>query len=168
MIYIYNDFGGTHSTSLAAAFHLSLLSKNQKLTKNDILNVPYFNQLSTKDKGIFIFHGLDDLGNHVYTVGRRSSDIAVTAMVNLSKILNEECHLNQKVIFSNTSPTVSIPMTIGGFLSRVLKLDFLGVPFLIWGAKISYKDIVQLVEHTKEVASNVNDLVINLDNKKYK
>ncbi|MES9753852.1 DUF3189 family protein, partial [Bacillus wiedmannii] len=39
MIFIYTDFGGTHSTSLAAAYHLNKLPTDRKLTKEEILNV---------------------------------------------------------------------------------------------------------------------------------
>ncbi|MGO4275701.1 DUF3189 family protein, partial [Paenibacillus sp. TAF58] len=38
MIYIYNDFGGTHTTSLAAAFHLKKLDGSREPTTNEILN----------------------------------------------------------------------------------------------------------------------------------
>ncbi|WP_230501788.1 DUF3189 family protein [Sutcliffiella rhizosphaerae] len=168
MIYIYNDFGGTHSTALAAAYHLKLLSKHQKLTKEDVLNVPFFNKLTPDEKGIFFFHGYDEEHNAVYSVGRHSSKIAVKSLVNLCKLFNESYQLDQKIIFTNTSPTVPFPMTIGGFFSRVLKFDFIGVPLLIWGAKISYKDVVNLVDNTKQEAMNSNEKVIKLDNIQYK
>ena len=51
MIYIYTDFGGTHTTSLAAAYHLNKLPTDRKLTKEEILNVDYFNKLKTEDMG---------------------------------------------------------------------------------------------------------------------
>ncbi|HDR7206958.1 TPA: DUF3189 family protein, partial [Bacillus cereus] len=57
MIYIYTDFGGTHTTSLAAAYHLNKLPTDRKLTKEEILNVDYFNKLKTEDMGKIIFHG---------------------------------------------------------------------------------------------------------------
>ncbi|MDP4105691.1 MAG: DUF3189 family protein, partial [Bacillota bacterium] len=45
MIYIYNDYGGTHTTSMAAAYHLKQLPQSeQKLTTEQILNVKYFNK----------------------------------------------------------------------------------------------------------------------------
>ncbi len=43
MIYIYNDYGGTHPTALAAAYHLDQLPPGN-LTKEQILNVKYFNK----------------------------------------------------------------------------------------------------------------------------
>ena len=63
MIFIYTDFGGTHSTALAAAYHLNKLPTDRKLTKEEILNVDYFNKLKTEDMGKIIFHGVDENGN---------------------------------------------------------------------------------------------------------
>ena len=55
MIYIYTDFGGTHTTSLVAAYHLNKLPTDRKLTKEEILNVDYFNKLKTEDMGKLFF-----------------------------------------------------------------------------------------------------------------
>ena len=68
MIYIYNDYGGTHTTSLAAAYHLNKLPTHRQLTKEEILAVDYFDKLNTSDMGKLIFHGLDENGNPVYTI----------------------------------------------------------------------------------------------------
>ena len=60
VIYIYDDYAGTHSTSLAAAYHLKKLPIDQKLTKEEILHVDYFNKLTKADFGKIIFHGIDE------------------------------------------------------------------------------------------------------------
>ena len=80
-------------------------------------------------------------------------------------MLHKQKVLDEKIIFSNTSPTVSLPMTFGGLFSRWLKIDFIGVPLLVKGAKKSYKDIIKLVNHTKKVAKEDTSGVIILDNK---
>ena len=135
MIFIYNDYGGTHTTSLAAAYHLKKLPTDRVLTKEEILNVDYFNDLTRADFGKLIFHGIDEDGNSVYTIGRKSSKLVVPALKNLSMLLQEKYHGQEKIIFSNTSPTVPFALTMGGLFSRGLKIDFIGVPFLIVGAK---------------------------------
>lgn len=168
MIYIYNDFGGTHTTSLAAAYHLKQIPADHKLTKEEILTVPYFNQLKTSDMGKIIFHGIDEDGNSVYTVGRGSSKHMIPALKNLSSLLQEKYDGSEKIIFSNTSPTVPFAMTVGGLLSRRLHIDFLGVPLLVIGAKQCYQDIVRLVNHTKEMAKKTNKRVQVLRNKSFK
>ena len=135
MIFIYNDYGGTHTTSLAAAYHLKKLPTDRVLTKEEILNVDYFNKLTKADFGKLIFHGIDEDKNSVYTIGRKSNKLVVPALKNLSMLLQEKYQGQEKIIISNTSPTVPFALTMGGMFSRGLKIDFIGVPFLIVGAK---------------------------------
>ncbi len=145
MIFIYTDFGGTHSTALAAAYHLNKLPMDRKLTKEEILNVDYFNKLKTEDMGKIIFHGVDENGNPVYTIGCGASKIVVPAMKHLGEILQKHYQSHEKIIFSNTSPTVPLPMTFGGlflegFTSTLLVYHYsYGVKNL---AVIMYKDLL--------------------------
>ncbi|NOV02693.1 DUF3189 family protein [Paenibacillus planticolens] len=168
MIYIYNDFGGTHTTSLAAAYHLKKLDETREPSKSDILNTHNFNKLVYKDRGKLYFHGKDEDGNKVYTMGRGRSKILVPGIFNLIDMLIEEKALDEKIILSNTSPTVPFTMTCGGMLSRWLKIDFLGVPLLVIGAKQAYQDIIHLVHHTKQAAKTSSSQLIMLDNKEFK
>ncbi|MCY9667762.1 DUF3189 family protein [Paenibacillus alginolyticus] len=168
MIYIYNDFGGTHTTALAAAYHLNKLDGTHEPTTNEIMNTHNFNKLVYKDRGKFYFHGKDEDGNKVYTMGRGRSKILVPGVFNLIDMLMEEEVLNEKIILSNTSPTVPFAMTCGGMLSRWLKIDFIGVPLLVIGAKQAYKDIFNLVQHTKQTAKSSTSQLIMLDNKDFK
>jgi len=170
MIYIYNDYGGTHTTSLAAAYHLKILKQSeQTLTKKEILNVPFFNKLTKQDAGKIIFHGKDENGDAVYTIGRKSSKLVVPALKELAALLQSREHFSEKIIFSNTSPTVPFLMTMGGFFSRGLHIDVIGVPLLVAGAKQCCDNIFRLVEHTKQAAQSSNEeSVIVLDNEMYK
>jgi hypothetical protein len=170
MIYIYNDYGGTHTTSLAAAYHLNQLPQSErKLTKEEILNVKYFNKLTHEDFGKLIFHGKDENGDTVYTIGRKRNKFVVPALRELSLLLQEKHQFNEKIIFSNTSPTVPFAMSIGGFFSRGLKLDFIGVPFLVIGAKQCCDNIYRLVKNTKEMGkTSFNENVIILENELFK
>jgi hypothetical protein len=170
MIYIYNDYGGTHTTSLAAAYHLRQLPQSeQKLTKDEILNVKFSNKLTKEDFGKLISHGVDQDGNSVYTIGRKRNKYVVPALKDLSLLLEGKFHFDEKIVFSNTSPTVPLAMSIGGFLSRGLKIDSIGIPFLVIGAKQCCDKIYRLVENTKEVGrTTYAENVIILENKLYK
>lgn len=170
MIYIYNDYGGTHTTSLAAAYHLKQLPQSErKLTTEEILNVKYFNKLTKKDFGKLIFHGTDEDGNNVYTIGRKRNKFVVPAMKEMILLLQEKFQFDEKIIFSNTSPTVPLSMSFGGFFSRGLKIDFIGVPLLVRGAKQCCDNIYRLVENTKQVGKTpFNENVIILENEMYK
>lgn len=170
MIYIYNDYGGTHTTALAAAYHLKEITQSErKLTTEEILNVNYFNKLSKEDFGKLIFHGVDENGDSVYTIGRKSNKLVVPALSNLTLLLQSKHQFQDKIIFSNTSPTVPIVMSMGGFFSRGLKIDFIGVPLLVLGAKQCCDNIFRLVENTKQIGNSSNEeTVIILENEIYK
>ena len=167
VIYIYNDYGGTHTTSMAAAYHLKQLPQSeQKLTTEEILNVNYFNKLTHADFGKLIFHGVDEDGNPVYTIGRKRHKLVVPALQEMILLLQERFHFDERIVFSNTSPTVPLAMTLGGFFSRGIHIDFIGVPLLVKGAKQCCDNIFRLVEHTKEIGETLLDeKVIILDNK---
>lgn len=169
MIYIYHDFGGTHTTSLAAAYHLGILVPSTQIpTKEEILDLPYFNKLKKSDTGKIIFHGIDEDGNPVYTLGKRSSKYLLPALKNLSLLLQDRFHFGEKIIFSNTSPTVPLMMSLGGFFSRGLGIDFIGVPLLVKGAQKCSEPIYQLVEQTKQNAKEAHDqTVIIIENRKF-
>jgi hypothetical protein len=169
MIYIYNDFGGTHTTSLAAAYHLKQLPQSERtLTDKEILNVKYFNKLTKEDFGKIIFHGQDEEGNSVYTIGRKRNKYVVPALKELFILLQKKHHFKEKIIFSNTSPTVPLAMSLGGFFSRGLKIDYIGVPLLIIGAKQCCDNIYRLVKNTKEIGkTSFKEDVIILENKMF-
>jgi hypothetical protein len=170
MMYIYNDYGGTHTTSLAAAYHLKQLPQSErKLTSEEILHVKYFNKLTKKEFGKLIFRGTDEEGNSVYTIGHKRDKLVVPALKELTLLLEEKFHFNEKIVFSNTSPTVPIAMSIGGYLSRALKIDFIGVPLLIIGTKQCCDNIFRLVENTKQIGkAATGEKVIILENEIYK
>ncbi|MDO6449934.1 DUF3189 family protein [Oceanobacillus profundus] len=167
MIFIYNDYGGTHTTSLAAAYHLKKIPTDKVLTKEEIMSVDYFNKLTKHDLGKLIFHGLDEDGNAVYTIGRKDNKYVVPAIQNLIELLQEKYNFNEKIVISNTSPTVPIAMSIGGFFSRGLHIDFIGVPLLIAGAKQCCNQINRLVEQTKKASISRNSKIVVLENKSF-
>ncbi|WP_347551623.1 DUF3189 family protein [Pseudalkalibacillus hwajinpoensis] len=169
MIYIYNDYGGTHTTSLAAAFHLQILKPSTlPLSKEEILAVPFFNKLTKQDAGRLIYHGKDSEGHSVYTIGKKSSKLIVPALRDMSMLLFEHFHVQDRLVFSNTSPTVPFVMSIGGGLSRGLGIDSLGVPLLVKGAKKCSPLIYDLVEHTKRKSHQTEEKVLILENQHFK
>ncbi|WP_438445401.1 DUF3189 family protein [Gorillibacterium sp. sgz5001074] len=164
MIYIYNDFGGTHTSVMAASYHLGRLDESREPTEEEILGVPYFNELEYQDRGQLIFHGEDSEGHRVYTMARGRSKILVPGLCNLIRTLQETGELQTRIVLSNTSPTVPLPMTIGGFLSRMLRIHLLGVPLLLMGAKMTYPRIIRLVHRTKETARAAKSELVILNN----
>ena len=167
MVIIYNCYGGTHSSILASAIHLKKLPTDRVATKQEILETEYFNKLTYSDMGRLIFHGVDDDGNIVFTIGRGTSKALVPAMRNLAIALCKERGVDEHFLFINCSPTVPPLMTLGGFFSRALHIDFIGVPLLTAGARQTYYNITNLVEKSKEICRERSKecLVINVDEK---
>lgn len=165
MIYIYNCYGGTHSSSLASEIHLKRLPVDRKPTKEEILNARYFNKLGYQDMRKLILRGTDDEGNKVFTLGRGTTKTLIPFLENFIKLMHDECGFTEKFILSNMSPTVPPSMTMGGFLSRGMGIDFAGVPLLVKGAKQAYDRIIQIVHRTREKARSFEGTVLVLDNK---
>lgn len=150
LIFIYNCYGGTHSSSLCSWVHLGHLPLDRTPTKKEIVDTPYFDRLKYKDMGKILYRGTDMWGNKVYTLGRGTSKVLLPALNNLMEILKTECSFKDEVVFINASPTVPLLMTIGGFLSRGLKIHVLGRPLLVKGAQQTYPNIIKLVKDTLE------------------
>lgn len=167
MIVIYNCYGGTHSSILCSAVHLGILPKNRIPSSSEILGLKYFNNLKYKDMGSLIFHGKDNEANSIYTIGRGTSKALIPAMQSLLLALYSEQGIKENFIFINSSPTVPLPMTLGGFFSRGLGIDFIGVPLLLLGTKQAWLDILALVEKTKNLCREHphKSFIININEK---
>jgi hypothetical protein len=135
--------------------------------KQEILDLEYFNKLTYKDMGSLLFHGTDDEGNQVYTIGRGTSKALIPAMRNLAITLCRNAAINEHFLFINCSPTVPPLMTMGGFFSRGLHLNFIGVPLLLAGTHQTYYNITKLVKKSKEICrENPKEyLIIDIDEK---
>lgn len=165
MIFIYNCYGGTHTSSLASEIHLKRLPDDRKPTRDEILNAKYFNKLTYKDMRKLIFRGVDDEGNKVFTLGRGMAKELIPFLENFINFAHSECGLQEKFVVSNLSPTVPPALTAGGFLSRGLGIDFLGMPLLVIGARQAYDRIVKIVKRTREKSHNFEGMILVLDNK---
>lgn len=167
MIVIYNCYGGTHSSILASTIHLKKLSIDRIPTKQEILSIEYFNKLTYRDMGRLIFQGIDDCGNRIYTIGRGTSKALIPAMRNLAIAMCRDKGIDEHFLFVNCSSTVPPLMTMGGFFSRGLHMDFIGVPLLAAGAMQTYHNIIKLVEKSKEICreNSKEYLVIDMNEK---
>jgi len=75
----YYCFGGTHSSPVAAALHLGLLSQAPSLA--EIQSIPHFDRLPHKQVGTPLFWGRDVEGKLVCTIGTAGQDKAVLDVV---------------------------------------------------------------------------------------
>lgn len=137
-------------------------------TKDEILKIELFNKLRFTDRGKFYYHGLDDEGNKVYTIGRGNSKILVPSLCNFFKLLDDEIKLKEKIIFSTTGYAIPLAMALGGFVSVRLQIHFIGVPLLVIGTRQTYKNIIYIVNKTKEIAKESSNKIEMLEFKCFK
>ena len=147
MIFIYNCFGGSHSSITAAAIHLGLLPDYRTATKDELLKVPYYDAQVGKDHGRIRFLGCDEEGREVYIVGKKNLGANYEKIM---RILVDTARGRQDdIALIDTMPYVNIFMMLGGYLSRRLGFSRMGRAIVIFGTRCSYHRFVQLVKVVK-------------------
>jgi len=143
---IYHDVGGNHTSIIAAYIHLDRLPKARIPTVDEILATP-FDRLEGKDLGRLIYHGKDEYGNSIYTLGRLKDSLAITnALRSVPVMLGLD---EESLLLVDTSPTVNFLLRLGGGSSRRLRFVSFGRPIAAYGATKAYQDIIELVNKTK-------------------
>lgn len=130
----------------AAALHLGLLNSSRNPTTQDLLKIPYFDKTCDSDFGSIRFMGIDESGNEIYVLGKKSMGNRFSAiLMGVAEILGKQDDL----IVVNCMSLVNWSMKIGGFTSRRLGLVILGRPLVGWGTRKAFKQLVHLVEITR-------------------
>lgn len=143
---IYHCFGGSHSSVLAAALHLNLIEKHRVPTIEEMLALPYFDKTTREDFGSIRFMGIDENGNEIYVLGKKSiGKRCHKVLLGIAEILGKK----DEVIFVDCMSRVNIIMKLGGFASRRVGWVKLGRPVLGRGARNAFLDLVNLVEITR-------------------
>lgn len=149
MIVIYHCVGGAHSSVLAASIHLGLLPVDRKPTKEDILNIPFFDTLSKQEQGKILMKGIDEHGNNVFTLSRQF--IPRLKLPSIKDAYQLGGGKLSDLLLLNTMEPVNWLMKIGGFSSRRLHFVAFGRPIAAYGAAKVYDKIAQIVASTKKI-----------------
>lgn len=148
MIFIYNCYGGSHSSVTAAAIHLGLLPETRIANNRELLNTPYYDAQVAEDHGRVRFMGTDKQGNTVFISSKRNLG------GRYEKIMREVINIvgadGRKLIFIDTMPYVNLWMVIGGFLSRRLGYYKIGRGIILYGTRQSYFKFIHLVQLVKK------------------
>ena len=144
---IYFDYGGSHSSVVAAHIHAGKLESPQTPSINKIVDLPYFDKISPDDFGKINKVGTDADGNDIYVLGPKSSNsqslltglIEAQGLTNCSRLID-------------TLPLVNNWLRIGGWLSRTLSLPALGRPLIRIGILKAYPQLVTLVREAGETS----------------
>lgn len=146
---VYTCFGGTHSSPVAAAIHLGALPRDTIPTTSQLMSTPFFDQVDRSARGRIMFAGTDARGHRVYVLGRgrqavhvvQNSIVSAWALVGTPAV---------PLVMCDTLPCVNTWMRIGGWLSREANQIWIGRPIVIYGTKLAYKRLVQLVEQVEK------------------
>jgi len=125
---------------VTAAIHLGLLNRNVTPTAAELMLVPFYDRQEQQDHGKMRLMGQDNQGNDVYIIGKRS----LSGFENLVNNFLTISEVNDKPLLVNTLSGVNFAMRIGGFLSRRLKLTFIGRPLVIWGTRKAFTNFVKI------------------------
>lgn len=145
---IYDDYGGAHSTPVAAALHLGIISSNRLPSNDQLLALPLFDRVIKDYHGCVVFMGTDPEGHDVYVLGRGPSGVAMERAVASGVALAGGDGAG--VLFVETLTYVNLWMRIGGFLSRALGWVAIGRPIVLYGTRKAFPHLVRLVARTKE------------------
>lgn len=137
---IYFDYGGSHSSVVAANIHAGKLDPPKTPPIEEIINLPDFDKTTPDDFGKIRRVGTDADGNDVYVLGTKSSNFG-----NLLTGLVEAQGIAERFRFVDTLPLVNNWLRIGGWLSRSLSLPALGRPLIRIGILQAYPKLVTLV-----------------------
>lgn len=137
---IYFDYGGSHSSVVAAHIHAGKLKSSETAPIEEIINLPYFDKTTQDDFGKIRRVGTDANGNDIHVLGTKNGNSGGL----LSGLVDAQ-NLTDKFRFVDTMPYVNIWLRIGGWLSRGLSLPALGRPLIRIGILQAYPKLVSLV-----------------------
>jgi hypothetical protein len=154
---IYHCYGGAHASPTAAAIHLGHISGERRPTFREMLQIPFFDQLTSESHGKLVKAGIDHLGNEVYFMGRRREEKLV---MNLIREFSRFGGVDpSEFYFVNCVQLLNPFMVTGGFSSRGMGWVGFGRPIVTFGTILSFPiiaGIVRKVIHELEVIRERN------------
>lgn len=144
---IYTCFGGAHSSVTAAAIHLGYLPHDRKPSYEEFCAIPFYDQMDGWQIGRWVFMGTDEFSNDIYICGVKKDEglfaSAIYSYLNASYIASDQVKIVNALV-------VLHPLTsIGGYMSRRMRLVNMGRPLTIKGIIKTYDYFVKLVDNVK-------------------
>lgn len=144
---IYHCYGGSHSSVTAAAVHGGLLPRHKAPTKEQLLNLPFFDTQGSADHGYLQYIGQSGAGVKVYSVGFETASVPVIrGAKSLFALAGAPL---DSVLYVDTRTVINSWMVVGGVLSRKFGLTLVGRPLVAWGTRLAFGKIVALVAATE-------------------
>ncbi len=145
---IFQCFGGTHTSAAAASIYLGKLPRWRRPRLEEILAQPYFDRNDSAGIGDLSYAGLDPRGNPVFILGSGRWGAEVRVLIaSLLKVVGAAA---PAVAVIDCLPVLSLPIRVGGFISRRLGFTALGRPLVGRGIIRSYPRLLALVENFEQ------------------
>lgn len=144
MIVIFQCFGGTHTSVAAASIYLGRLPRTRLPRLEELMALPYFDRAGSAEVGILNYAGLDPQGNPVFILGSGRWGAEIRGLTaSFLKLIGPD---RPRVAVIDCLPEVSLPVRVGGYISRRLGLAAIGRPLVSRGILWSYSRLLKLVE----------------------
>ena len=143
----YYCYGRAHSSVIAGSIHLNRLPSDRIPSIKEILAIAEFDRSDSEDFGKPNFLGVDELGNDVFIIG-----FGGEAVLGLQTV----CFLLERLVdpnewkFYNSLNSIGWLTKMGGFISKKLKIPYIGRYLAALGIQQSYYNLVELVNAVKE------------------
>ncbi|MFU0799194.1 MAG: DUF3189 domain-containing protein [Xylanivirga thermophila] len=145
---VYHCFGGAHTSITCAAIHLNFLPHDRIPRFNEFKAVPFYDKMDKEDVGMPLYMGQDDLGYDIYVMGMSGGkDVVIPA---IKSYLNASYVDAKDIIFINALVKLHPITSLGGVASRKYGLVSIGRPMTIWGIRLTYPVLLDLVLKVKE------------------
>lgn len=160
MLIFYCCYGRAHSSVVAAAIHLEILSPG---TPRDIVKLQHFDQATAEDLGVPKLIGTDPDGNQIFILGRGAAGALVEeAIKSIFSLAGIDAH---DILFVDLQPHLNFCTRLGGFLSRRLGFVYLGRRLAALGIWRALKRIKECVQQAKVQAEKVQSLDVQQENR---
>ncbi|MEW5784761.1 MAG: DUF3189 family protein [Bacillota bacterium] len=143
MIIIFQCYGGTHTSVTAASIYTGLLPRGRRPTDRELIALPYFDRLCKSKIGYLHYIGADRQGHRVFTLGSGSWGLQVRAII--TAYLSHVQPSGLRVALIDCSGSLTMPIRLGGFLSRRLGLVAVGRPLVSFGIRTAYRSLLSRV-----------------------
>jgi hypothetical protein len=144
---IYHCYGGAHSSVTSSGIYLGLLPRDRLPNTREILGVPHYDGDEAITHGHFRFMGRDPAGRAVFVLGKGRLGPRITRLLS---VIAGIYGCAPKIFSVDTTAPINFLMMFGGYLSRGLKITWLGRPFVVFGTKLSYNGFALLASQSEK------------------
>ncbi len=144
MIIVFQCYGGTHTSVVAASLYIGLIPRNRPPEYTTLLNLPHFDRVDDRMVGGLNHIGNDSKGNPVFALGSRGHGAQMRLLMGAFLCF---CPMTVAGVYViDCMHCLTLATRAGGFISRRLGMPFLGRLLLFLGLRRALPDLLWQVE----------------------